>query len=315
MFGLNLVLYFFAFVFIWFGAGLIVSSASKFSTKLRLSPFAFSFVFLGILTSTPEFSVGLTAVASRHPEIFVGNLLGGIVVLFLVIIPILAVLGNGINLKNELGNRTLIATLGVILAPSLFILDKKVTTLEGAILVGLYIALLFLVERRNGIFDRKNDQLLNIKAYSYKDLLRMLLGIGIVFISSSIIVDKTTYFANIFNVSAFYISLFVIALGTDLPEMSLAVRSVISGKREIAMGDYIGAASASTLMFGIFTLLHGGEIITESNFTITFLFIIVALSLFYIFFRTKNFISRTNGLILLAIYIAFVIVEMTKTGV
>lgn len=312
MFFVNIFLYILAFIFIWFGAGLIVSSASKFSTKLKLSPFAFSFVFLGILTSTPEFSVGLQAVATRNPEIFVGNLLGGIVVLFLVIIPLLAVFGNGISLKNELDNKTLLATLGVILAPSLFILDKKITTFEGAILVALYIMLLFLVERKNGIFDRKNDQLMNIKSYSHKDLLKILLGIGIVFVASAIIVDKTTYFAGIFNISAFYISLFVIALGTDLPEMSLAVRSVMSGKREIAMGDYIGAGTASTLLFGIFTLLHNGEVLTGSNFIITFLFIVAALGLFYFFFRTKNYISRANGFALLGIYIIFVIVELTQ---
>ena len=308
----NIFLYIVAFFFIWFGAGLVVSSASKFSTKLRLSPFAFSFVFLGILTSTPEFSVGLQAVASSHPEIFVGNLLGGIVVIFLVVIPLLAVFGNGINLKDELDNKTLLITLGIILTPSLFILDKKVTTLEGTILVILYVVLLFLVERRNGIFDRSNEQLFNIKAYSYKDILKMLLGIGIVFVSSSIIVDKTTYFAGIFNISAFYISLFVIALGTNLPELSLAVRSIISRKREIAMGDYMGSAAANTLLFGIFTLLHGGEILTVDNFIITFLFILTALGLFYFFFRTKNYISRGNGFILLGIYVIFVIVELIR---
>lgn len=308
----NIILYILAFIFVWLGAGFIVSSASKFSAKLRLSPFAFSFVFLGILTSIPEFSVGLQAVATDHPEIFVGNLLGGIVVMFLIVIPILAVLGNGINLRQELDNKTFLATLGVILAPSLFILDKKITIPEGALLVIFYIALLFLVERKNGIFDRNNKQLFNIRAYSYKDILRMLLGIGIVFVSSSMIVDKTIYFANLFNASAFYISLFLIALGTNLPELSLAIRSVISKKTEIAMGDYMGSATANTLLFGVFTLLHGGEILTVDNFIFTFLFIITALSLFYFFFRTKNCISRGNGLLLLGIYAIFVIVELTR---
>lgn len=312
MFLINLLAYILAFIFIWFGAGLIVSSASKFSSKLGLSPFAFSFVFLGILTSTPEFAVGLQAVAVHNPEIFVGNLLGGIVVLFLVIIPLLAVLGNGISLKNELNNKTLLATLGIILAPSLFILDKKITILEGALFVIFYIALLVLVERKNGIFDRNNKQLFNIRAYSYKDILKMILGIGIVFVASSIIVDKTTYFAQILNVSAFYISLFVIAIGTNLPELSLAIRSVIYRKREIAMGDYMGSAAANTLLFGIFTLLHNGEVLTVGNFVFTFLFIITALFLFYFFFRTKSYISRGNGLILLGIYAIFAIVELTR---
>lgn len=309
---INLLLYIVAFTLIWFGSGLIVSSASKFSQKLKLSAFAFSFVFLGLLTSIPEFSVGLQSVATGNSQIFIGNLFGGIIVLFLVIIPLLAIFGNGISLKHELDNKTLLFTLGVILTPSVFVLDKRVTNTEGAILILLYFILLYLVQRKNGIFDPDNTQLLDIKAYSYKDLLRILLGICIVFIASSIIVEKTVYFAGLLDISAFYISLLIVAVGTDLPEFSLAVRSVISGKKEIAMGDFIGAASASTLLFGIFTLLGGGEVLTISNFFVTFIFIATALSLFYILSRTKQFISRTHGFLLLGVYILFIIFELMR---
>lgn len=296
----------------WFGAGLIISGASKFSQKLKLSAFAFSFVFLGILTSTPEFSVGLQAVASHDPEIFVGNLLGGIAVLFLVVIPLLAIFGNGINLKNEMDTKTLVASLIVIISPSFFVLDRRVTNFEGVIMILMYFALLFVVERKNGIFDQKNSVLLNFKAYSYKDFLKVILGIGLVFVSSSFIVEKTMYFANLFSVSAFYISLILIAIGTDLPEITLGVRSVLSGKKDIAMGDYIGAAAASTLLFGIFTILHNGEVITISNFLVTFIFIASALSLFFVFSKTRRFISRGNGFLLFGIYILFVVFELGR---
>ena len=312
MFLNNLFLYIISFIMMWFGAGLIISAASKFSKKLRLSPFMFSFVFLGILTSTPEFSVGLQAVANHDAEIFVGNLLGGIVVIFLVVIPLLAVFGNGISLKHELDNKMLLATMGVILAPSVFILDKRVTNLEGGILIFLYLALVYFVQRKNGIFDRNNQQLLNMKAYSYKDFLKILLGLGLVFVSSNLIVEKTMYFADLFNISAFYIGLIIIALGTNLPELTLAIRSVISGKKELAMGDYIGSAAVNTLLFGIFTILHNGEVITINNFIITFIFIITALGLFYIFSRAKNYISRNNGFVLLGIYVIFVVLELIR---
>jgi len=312
MFFLNIFLYAVAFIGLWYGAGLIVTAASKFSQKLRLAPFAFSFVFLGILTSTPEFSVGLQAVANDDAEIFVGNLLGGIVVIFLVIIPILAVFGKGISLKNELSSNLLLTTMGVVLLPSLFTLDKRVTNFEGAVMIMAYLGLLYLVQRKDGIFDKRNEQLLNLRAYSYKDLIKIIIGLGIVFISSSLIVDKTMYFAEIFNISAFYIGLIVIALGTDLPELTLAIRSVISGKKELAMGDYLGAAAVSTFLFGIFTLLHNGEVITVSNFFVTFTFITTALLLFYYFSRSKNYVSRINGIILLGLYVLFVILEVVK---
>lgn len=232
--------------------------------------------------------------------------------LFLVVIPLLAIFGNGISLKHEFDNKALLATMGVIIAPSVVILDKRVTNFEGAILIALYLGLLYMVQRKNGIFDKENQQLLNMKAYSYKDLLKIVCGLGIVFIASNLIVDKTMYFAQALNISAFYVSLIIVSLGTNLPELSLAVRSVVSGSRHVAMGDYAGSAAANTLLFGIFTLLHNGEVLTISNFIITFMFIAIALGLFYVFFRTRNYISRNNGFMLLAVYVLFIIFELMK---
>lgn len=312
MFLFNLAQYILAFVLIWIGSGLIVSSTSNFSKKLGLSSFAISFVLLGILTSTPEFSVGLQAVADHTPEIFVGNLLGGLVVIFLLIIPILAIFGNGISLKNEMGSKTLLLTLGVIMAPSIAVLDKQVNTIEGIILVSLWGLLLYVFQREFGLFDGKKDSLLDTKAYSHKDILKIIVGLVLVFIASYLIVHKTIYFAEIFNIPVFYISLVVIALGTDLPELTLAVRSVISGKKDIAMGDYLGAAVASTFMFGLFTILSGGNIQTVSNFIITFGFIASGVVAFFLLSKYKQRISRINGIFLLLIYISFIIFEVTR---
>src|SRR3990167_7451898 len=107
---IDILLFSVAFLLIWIGSGLIVSSTGKFAQKLRLSSFAFSFIFLGLLTSAPEFSVGLQSIADGNSEVFVGNLIGGIAVIFLLVIPLLAVFGKGINLKNELSNSTTLIT-------------------------------------------------------------------------------------------------------------------------------------------------------------------------------------------------------------
>lgn len=306
---INLLLYLISFVAIWIGAGLIISSTASFSKRLKLSSFAFSFVFLGLLTSTPEFSVGLQAVADHNAEVFVGNLLGGIPVLFLIVIPLLAIFGRGVSLKHELDHPTLLVTLAVIIAPAVYILDRRVTNYEGVALIILYGIMLYMVERKNGIFDRDNTQLLNMKAYSYKDILKILVGIGIVFVSSDIIVQKTMYFADFFHISAFYISLIVVSLGTNLPELSLAIRSVMTGKKDVAMGDYLGSAAVNTLFFGIFTLLHNGEVITANHFILTFFFIATGLFVFYVISRTKNFITRSDGFILVGIYVLFVVMQ------
>lgn len=305
----NLMLFALGFLLIWRGAGLIVSSASKFSRKLKLSPFAFSFVFLGILTSTPEFSVGLQAVADHTPAIFVGNLLGGVIVLFLLVIPLLAVFGNGINIQKELGNNMMLAALAVILLPAFLILDNRITNGEGVLMIVAYLVLLYLVQRRHGIFDPENKNLLDIESYSYRDLIRIVMGIGLTFIASNLIVDKTVYFAELLHIPAFYFGLLVIAVGTDLPELTLAIRSALSNKKDIAMGDYIGAAAVSTFMFGLFSLLHHGEVIAGASFIPTFGFMATALGLYYYFFRKNGAITRRGGLAMLVLYVSFFVLE------
>lgn len=230
--------------------------------------------------------------------------------LFLMVIPVLAIVGNGINLKNELEHSTLLTALGVILAPAIFILDRRVTNVEGGILIILYLLLLYIIERKNGIFDPNNDQLQDVKAYSYKDILKILVGIGIVFVSSSAIVDKTVIFSEVFSVPTFYISLLVIALGTNLPELSLAIHGHVSGKKDIAMGDYLGSSAVNTLLFGIFTIFHNGEVLTISNYLVTFFFMAVAVSVFYFFVALKGAISRRDGLLMLALYVVFVVSEV-----
>lgn len=308
----NLTLYLSAFILIWLGSGIVITALNKFSKKLRFSPFAVSFVVLGLLTSIPEFAVGLRSVTDHNPEIFIGNLIGGVAALFLFVIPVLAVFGNGINLKHELDSKSLLATLSVIFAPTILVLDQKVSNLEGIMLIILYFLLLLIVEQKHGIFDKENTELLKMKAYSYIDVVKIILGIGVVFISSSIIVDKTIFFANLFQISPFYISLIIISLGTNLPELSLAVRSVATGKKDIAMGDYMGSAAANTLLFGVFTVLNNGEVLTVENYFVTFLFIATALGLFYVYSQSKKFISRADGIILMITYFTFIVLEFIK---
>src|SRR3989344_8659371 len=101
-FFLNLLIYIFSFLLIWFGAGLVIAGIEQFSKKLKLSSFTVSFFVLGILTSIPEFAVGMTAIATGDSQIFIGNLLGGIPIIFLLIIPILAFFGKNLKLNHTL---------------------------------------------------------------------------------------------------------------------------------------------------------------------------------------------------------------------
>lgn len=307
---INLFLYLFSFVTIWFGAGLIISSIEKISKRLHFSSFAVSFFLLGILTSIPEATVGINSIIENDPEIYVGNLIGGILVIFLFVIPVLAIFGNGIKLAHELDSKKILLSLAVIIAPSFLISDMKITIYEGLLMLLLYGALSYFIEKKKGLFEHIEDGIEHFQPYYLRDFIWTITGVVIVFLSGYIIVEQTIYFADILHVSSFIISITLLSFGTNLPELSIALRSIHSGKKDIAFGDYMGSAAANTLLFGLFTVVNKEDVIIPNHFFRKFIFIVLGLGLFYLFSRSKKDISRKEGLVLLLIYILFLFVEV-----
>ncbi|PIP14976.1 hypothetical protein COW98_00745 [Candidatus Roizmanbacteria bacterium CG22_combo_CG10-13_8_21_14_all_35_9] len=84
---IHLVFYLASFLIIWYCSGIIISLVDRFSHRLKLSSFSVSFFLLGILTSIPEFSIGINSIINQTPDIFIGNLLGSSLILFIFVIP------------------------------------------------------------------------------------------------------------------------------------------------------------------------------------------------------------------------------------
>lgn len=308
---LSVFSYIVAFFILWIGAGLIISSINKLSLSLKIPQFFVSFFILGILTSTPEIAVGLSAISSNTPGIFIGNLLGSIPVLFLMVVPLLAILGKGIKLHHQLSEDTIFLSLLLSISPFFVVLDNHVSTLEGVALILLYCVVAFKLQHKNKLLTNKNVKMLKAKKYSLMDIGKILLGTAIVLFSSNYIVNQTLYFSEVFNIAPFYISIVVLSVGTNLPELALAIRAIFAGQKDIALGDYLGSASANAFLFGLFTLMNMGSINIANSFVIVFIIVGIGLILFFHFARTKRFISPKEGFVLLLFYIAFVVKELS----
>jgi cation:H+ antiporter len=307
---LNLLIFFVAFSFVWLGSGLIINSVDKISKKLKVSSFAFSFFLLGILTSIPEISVSLAALSEGKPEIFVGTLIGEIIVIFFLIIPLLAFFGNGIVFTNKIKSHTLLYAFIVLLTPLVAVLDKSISITESIFMIILASVLFFIIQKHKGVLDGSTE-MMHLKRYSINDLLKILAGVGIVLVASNIIVDKTIYFADLLTIPEFFIGLIILGVGTSLPEMSLAFRAIAEKKKDVALGNYLGSATTNVIVLSIMIMLSGGNVMTVNSFWKTLLIAVIGFAIFYHFTKSKNDLSKREGAILLLVYVAFLILEGT----
>lgn len=306
----HILIYVLSFAGIWIGSGLAIKSVERLSKSLKMSSFAISFLLLGLFTSISELSVGVNSILANDPEIFVGNLIGASIVLIMLIIPLLAIVGNSIRITPEFQGFNLIASLVVIALPVILALDGRIGKTDGIIALALFGLLLISVQSKKGLIDKlKNiNQRAGIRVG--RELLKILFGVATIFIASKFVVEQTIYFSHLLNVSPFLISLLFIAIGTNLPELSLVVRSAFMRNNQVAFGDYVGSAAFNTFLFGLLTLMYGKPVLLSNSYVISLLFLVVGLIVFYYFARTKNTMSRIEGFALLTIYALFLFTEI-----
>lgn len=305
----HLLVYLLSFIGIWIGAGLAISSVEKLSRSLKLSSFMVSFLVLGVFTSISEFSVGVNAVLDNDPEIFVGNLIGASIVIFMLIIPLLAITGKAVRINPELRGATLLAPLFTVALPVLLSLDGRIGKTDAILAITGYFFSTFFIESKRSILEKASSLFQFRKNKVSLLLLKIVVGIAIIFTASYFIVDQTLYFSNLLSVSPFVISLLVIAVGTNLPELSIVVRSMFMRSNQVAFGDYIGSASVNTLLFGVLTLWYGKPILLTNSYLISLVFLIIGLICFAFFARSKNLLTRGEGWCLLSLYIVFMAIE------
>lgn len=306
----HLVIYLLAFVGIWIGSGLAIGAVEKISRLLRISSFIVSFLVLGIFTSVGEISVGVNAILAGDPEIYVGNLIGASIVIFMLIIPLLAISGNKINISKEFRGFNLPASLVVIALPVVLSIDGQVTRTDSIIVMVLFVLLVLAVQTKKNLIEHITTLTTKSSIKISKELFRILFGLSVIFIASRFVVSQTINFSEVLGVSPFVVSLLLIAIGTNIPELSFVVRSMFMRSNQVAFGDYVGSAAFNSFLLGLLTVINGRPVYLTNSYLISLIFLIVGLVMFYNFARSKHSISRWEGAILLMLYVLFLTVEI-----
>lgn len=146
----------------------------------------------------------------------------------------------------------------------------------------------------------------------------ILLIIGFILLvkGADIFVSGSSAIARYFSIPTFIIGLTVVAFGTSMPEAAISVTAALRGANGIAVGNALGSN-----MFNLLVVLGASSLIREcpvSGETLKFEYpVSVAAALLLLIMSSGmgaggNVISRTDGLILLAVFVVFMAVTVKK---
>lgn len=303
---ISIILLIILFVILGFSANQVINNVRSLASKLGVPVFLLGLI-LGVLTSFPEVVVSINALFNGLPSLITGNLFGGIIVMLSLVLGISIILNRGIN--ND-GNYTfLFLALGYILLPLLLALKGSLNVIDGLVLVILYFLLIWRLYRTNqGGLNLRISFLRGNKIL--RELLMIIFGIIIIVISANFIVKITSDLLIEYNLSAYLVGLLFFPLGTNLPELTVAIASWRRKAGELSFSTLLGSSLTNILIIGVLAMTRSFSIVRDYSHFVTLIFLVVLSVFLIIFYRSGKRLSRLEGAGLLLIYILFVIFQL-----
>lgn len=281
-----------------------------FSRKVGFSPFLIGFTIVAFISSLPELSVALNSARQGVPDLSIGNLLGATMVLLTLVIGANAIKHKKLPFIGSFNFSYLLLSLLVISLLVTTIVDQRLEKWEGIMLTLAYaFTCIFIVHNTPSKFteDKVKKQ---HKSGIWKLLLMGTIGMVVLLVASDLMVNKTIDLAVLLGVSNNLLGLIMLGLGTNLPEITLLIRSKNLAEDKLAAGNFIGSAAVNVPIMGLLAILSPHSI---GNF-VTFTPVLAGLAFTIIIFAflafTGKMITRKEGFILITVYLAWLGFEL-----
>lgn len=294
-----------SFYFLGKSADLIILNIREIGEKLGIR-MLFLGIILGFLTSFPELFLGINAIINDVPELSFGNLMGGIVVLFGLILGISLILNREIKNDGEITDYAIVSV--YVFFPLLMGLDGKLGFIDGLVMIVVYMFLLYIFYIR-----QKNKNAIKIEVTDVNEIIKkfifVILGLILLLIISNFIIKLSILLFGGLNISIFFVGLVMFSLGTNLPELVVIVRSYKRNIKELSISSLVGSAMANIMIIGVFSFIKPIYVAVNISYYALMFFIAILFLSFLYFYRTNKLLSRNEGYALVVIYFMFLIAQ------
>jgi len=268
-----------ALILLFLGGNLLIRACSALALLLKTKVFFISLLLLGMGSSAPELFVSIESHLDLKPDIALGNIVGSNI-FNILIVGALVILSSARmkNTKTMMKSASLL--LGATLMTALLAWDLSLSRTDGLILLSFFT--LFFVQSR-GLSDETPTE----SVYSLPILASLLIaGFGFLFLGSKWAVSSAVEIGDHLGLSTRIIGLFLMSVGTSLPEMAIGITALFKKESEMALGGIIGSNAFNTFFIpGIASLIFAlpvsekllktdGIIMTASTFLLLFFLLI-----------------------------------------
>ena len=283
-----------------YGADYIIEESEKIALHFDISPFIIGATLVALGTSLPEMAVSMSASMQGSGDIAVANVIGSTIFNISLVLGMVFLISKNINPKRDIFAKDSAWSLFPILIFILMSLDGKLSKLDGFIflvLMGAYLMFLIQSDQVEEPEEEENDK------HNFPWLKTIgLLIIGFIFVvgGANFAIESAGNIARDFGVSEWLIGLFLVAFGTSLPELTVAIKAARANNADMAIGAIIGSNVANfTMVLGLSSIINPLNVDLSANFFDITAALIVSVML--VFITANKLYNKSAGIVLLAV--------------
>lgn len=303
------------------GADILVDEAVSLSVIWGIPKMIIGATIVSLGTTLPEATVSVLAAVQGNPDLALGNAMGSIIADTGLIIGLAAIIGR-LPVDKATINRQGRVQLGAGLLLAFACLPILTAAPGGHVpqfvgfiflaLLALYLYFSMKWAKTSGV-----DEGVDIEASKspvFVQVLKLLLGVALVIISSRVLIPTVEVSALRVGVPQSIIAATLVAFGTSLPELVTAITAVRKGHGELAIGNIIGADVLNVLFVvgSAAAVTSEGLAVPETFFKLQIPAMLIILVMFRIFGKNaKDVINRKEGFFLVGIYLVYLVLNFT----
>ena len=283
------------------GGELFVRGAVGLAHWARIAPGIIGATIAAFATSSPELSVSINAALAGEPQIAFGNALGSNV-LNVALILALALVISGIQSPRDSVKRDFSVALLIPVITGVLFLDGELSRLDGLLMLCMFFAWLVaaVIEARK---QRSAAQAVLGEQRAWFAVLSCLAGLAFLVAAGNLIVAAARGIAISLGIDEFIVGATIVAVGTTVPELATTITAKLRGHDEVGLGTILG----SNIFNGVFII---GVAAVIHPITVAWREVAIALAfgfvaLVFAYPARNGFIERRRGVLLLALYVAY----------
>ncbi|MBN2251782.1 MAG: sodium:calcium antiporter [Candidatus Altiarchaeota archaeon] len=292
-------------------AELLVKSLTKIALYFRMSDFVVGFMIVALATSIPELFIGITSALEGDPELSVGNVIGANILDLTLIIGIITLLKRGIRVETKAVKTDTLYMFAISVMPLALMLDQRLDKFDGFLLLTAFFLYIVRLFSQQGRF--REDCPIPVSHHEFvKNAAVACISIALLLSSADLLVRFASSLASDIFSPPILVGLFLLSIGTTLPELIFESSAILMRHKYMAFGDLIGSVIANnTLVLGVVVLLSASPV--QPNFLLFLMssfFMVVVAFLFTTFVEVEKHILWQEGVALIMLYVLFIIVVL-----